>query len=156
MSKIRYLSHRLDMLARRINTRMSHALDLDLNGELGVPAENYQLMNYGIGIVIYFRYLVCSHSQWPGGFIELHIDSNSKTKNKVQYEERGEWLVRGERLMTFMLYLSEVTVVVMTVTLCNARCCRCGRGAPRSSPTWAWWCRRQRGPHCSGTPSTPR
>ena len=112
MSKIRYLSHRLDRLARRINTRMSHALDLDLNGELGVPAENYQLMNYGIGIVIYFRYLVCSHSQWPGGFIELHIDSNSKTKNKVQYEERGEWLVRGERLMTFMLYLSEVMVVL--------------------------------------------
>ena len=62
VSKIRYLSHRLDMLARRINTRMSHALDLDLNGEQGVPAENYQLMNYGIGI-IYFRYLVCSHSQ---------------------------------------------------------------------------------------------
>ena len=50
--------------------------------------------------------------QCPGGFIELHIDSNSKTKNKVQYEERGEWLVRGERLMTFMLYLSEVMVVL--------------------------------------------
>ena len=112
MSKIRYLSHRHEGLARRINTRMSHALDLDLNGESGVPAENYQLMNYGIGI-IYFRYSVCSHSQCPGGFIELHIDSNSKTKNKLQYEERGEWLVRGERLMTFMLYLSEVMMVVM-------------------------------------------
>ena len=62
VSKIRYLSHRHEELARRINTRMSHALDLDLNGEQGVPAENYQLMNYGIGI-IYFRYSVCSHSQ---------------------------------------------------------------------------------------------
>ena len=123
VSKIRYLSHRHEGLARRINTRMSHALDLDLNGESGVPAENYQLMNYGIGI-IYFRYSVCSHSQCPGGFIELHIDSNSKTKNKLQYEERGEWLVRGERLMTFMLYLSEVMVVVMTVTLCNVPWCR--------------------------------
>ena len=50
MSKIRYLSHRHEGLARRINTRMSHALDLDLNGESGVPAENYQLMNYGIGM----------------------------------------------------------------------------------------------------------
>ena len=48
VSKVRYLSHRGDTLARRLNTRLSQALDLDLNGE-PVPAENYQLMNYGIG-----------------------------------------------------------------------------------------------------------
>ena len=47
-SKIRYVSHRLDSLARRVNTRISDALNFDLNGE-HVPAENYQLMNYGIG-----------------------------------------------------------------------------------------------------------
>ena len=49
VSKVRYLSHRGDTLARRLNTRLSQALDLDLNGE-PVPAENYQLMNYGIGM----------------------------------------------------------------------------------------------------------
>ena len=49
VSKVRYLSHRGDTLATSLNTRLSQALDLDLNGE-PVPAENYQLMNYGIGM----------------------------------------------------------------------------------------------------------
>ena len=48
MSKIRYLSHRRDALARHINQKISRALDFDLNGE-PIPAENYQLMNYGLG-----------------------------------------------------------------------------------------------------------
>ena len=45
---LRYLSHKLDDLARRINIRISDSLEFDLNG-LPIPAENYQLMNYGIG-----------------------------------------------------------------------------------------------------------
>ena len=59
-----------------------------------VPAENYQLMNYGIG-----------------GIIELHIDSS----HEVHYDEYEEykrpvdWILGGERLMTFMVYLSNVT-----------------------------------------------
>ena len=48
MSKIKYISHRRDDLARHINHKISWALDFDLNGE-PIPAENYQLMNYGIG-----------------------------------------------------------------------------------------------------------
>ena len=48
MSKIRYLSHRRYELARHVNHKISRALDLDLNGK-PIPAENYQLMNYGLG-----------------------------------------------------------------------------------------------------------
>ena len=48
VSKVRYLSHRGDMLAASLNTRTSLALGLDLDGS-PLPAENYQLMNYGIG-----------------------------------------------------------------------------------------------------------
>ena len=44
----------------------------------------------------------------PGGFIELHIDSNSKAKNELAYSKQQEWLVQSERLMTFMVYLSDV------------------------------------------------
>ena len=51
--------------------------------------------------------MICS-----GGFIELHLDSNRnsnrKTKNELAYRKPQEWLVRGERLMTFMVYLSDV------------------------------------------------
>ena len=90
VSKIRYLSHKLDDMAWRINTRISNALEFDLNG-LPIPAENFQLMNYGIG-----------------GFIELHIDSNSKVKNEFDYTKPEEWLIQSERLMTFMVYLSDV------------------------------------------------
>ena len=49
MSKIRYLSHRRDDMARYVNHKISRALDFDLSGEPGIPAENYQLMNYGLG-----------------------------------------------------------------------------------------------------------
>ena len=38
------------MLAWKMNNRISDALEFDLNGAF-VPAENYQLMNYGIGKV---------------------------------------------------------------------------------------------------------
>ena len=48
MSKIRYISHRKDHQARNINDKISRALDFDLNGE-PIAAENYQLMNYGLG-----------------------------------------------------------------------------------------------------------
>ena len=51
VSKIRYLSHKLDQLAWRVNQRISDALEFDLNG-LPIPAENFQLMNYGIGDVL--------------------------------------------------------------------------------------------------------
>ena len=66
VSKIRYLSHKLDDLAWRINTRISNALEFDLNG-LPIPAENFQLMNYGIGenMIKYRRWL-------------LHLIINSK------------------------------------------------------------------------------
>ena len=47
--------------------------------------------------------MICS-----GGFIELHIDSNSRTKNELDYNKPEEWLIQSERLMTFMVYLSDV------------------------------------------------
>ena len=47
--------------------------------------------------------MICS-----GGFIELHIDSNSRTKNELDYNNPEEWLIQSERLMTFMVYLSDV------------------------------------------------
>ena len=49
---------------------------------------NYNLQN-----------IICS-----GGFIELHVDSNSrKRKNRNSFD-----YIQGERLMTFMVYLSDV------------------------------------------------
>ena len=46
---------------------------------------------------------------FPGGYIELHIDSNPKTnQGTVNYDDPSEWLLTGERLMTFMVYLSSV------------------------------------------------
>ena len=57
MSKIRYISHRRDDLARHVNHKISRALDFDLNGE-PIPAENFQLMNYGIGRFYYQWWLV--------------------------------------------------------------------------------------------------
>ena len=50
-----------------------------------------------------FKKVICS-----GGFIELHIDSNSRTKNELDYNKPEEWLIQSERLMTFMVYLSDV------------------------------------------------
>ena len=51
---VRYLSHKLDDLAWRINRRISSALQLDLNG-LPIPGENFQLMDYGIGKILYCK-----------------------------------------------------------------------------------------------------
>ena len=46
---------------------------------------------------------------FPGGYIELHVDSNPKTnQDVVDYGDPSEWLITGERLMTFMVYLSSV------------------------------------------------
>ena len=73
-SKIRYISHRKDSLARNINDKISRALDFDLNGE-PIAAENFQLMNYGLGNVgqsnrnVFILIL-------SGGYIELHVDTN--------------------------------------------------------------------------------
>lgn len=47
--------------------------------------------------------MICS-----GGFIELHIDSNSRSKNEFDYDKPDQWLIQSERLMTFMVYLSDV------------------------------------------------
>ena len=91
MSKIRYLSHRRDRLASQINRMLSDALNLDLDGA-PIPAENYQLMNYGLG-----------------GYIELHQDSNVGRGGGVEYSQPSQWVVGGERLMTVMLYLSSTT-----------------------------------------------
>ena len=95
MSKVRYLSHRRDPLASQINRKLSHALDLDLDGA-PIPAENYQLMNYGLG-----------------GYIELHQDSNIErgggVEGGVEYSQPRDWLVGGERLLTVLLYLSPPT-----------------------------------------------
>ena len=45
---------------------------------------------------------------FSGGYIELHVDTNPKTNSdNVNYEAGpSEWLIMGERLMTFMVYLS--------------------------------------------------
>ena len=48
LSKIHYVSHHKHKLARKINTKLNRALGVDLNSH-HVAAENYQLMNYGIG-----------------------------------------------------------------------------------------------------------
>ena len=47
---------------------------------------------------------------FPGGYIELHVDTNPKSNQKVVDYDAGpsEWLITGERLMTFMVYLSSV------------------------------------------------
>ena len=42
---------------------------------------------------------------FPGGYIDLHVDSIPQS-----YEGPSEWLLRGERVMTFMVYLSSVEV----------------------------------------------
>ena len=71
---------------------MSHALDLDLNGELGVPAENYQLMNYGIGIIFSFRYFRYSVVTTMSSITRrLH---RAPHRQQLQDEEQGA--VRGE------------------------------------------------------------
>ena len=90
MSKIRYISHRRDPLASKINKKLSDALELDLDGS-PIPAEHYQLMNYGLG-----------------GYIELHLDSNLERGGEVEYGEARRWVVGGERLMTVMIYLSSL------------------------------------------------
>ena len=88
MSKIRYLSHRRDLLARRLNRKLSDTLELELDGG-PIPAEHYQLMNYGLG-----------------GYIQLHLDTNQEKGREVEYSSPEDWLVDGERLMTVMVYLS--------------------------------------------------
>ena len=47
---------------------------------------------------------------FPGGYIELHVDTNPKSNQGVVDYDAGpsEWLLTGERLMTFMVYLSSV------------------------------------------------
>ena len=47
---------------------------------------------------------------FAGGYIELHVDTNPKAnQGNVDYEAGpSEWLLTGERLMTFMVYLSSV------------------------------------------------
>ena len=91
VSKIRYLSHKLDDLAWRINKRISNALEFDLNG-LPIPAENFQLMNYGIGenMIPHFNFLFVpklvferKHLQFYENMIKyrrwlLHLIINSK------------------------------------------------------------------------------
>ena len=104
-SKIRYISHRKDSLARNINDKISRALDFDLNGE-PIAAENFQLMNYGLGNVGQSNRNVKLHFLFilSGGYIELHRDANV---DDVNYDAGPPaWLISGERLMTFMVYLS--------------------------------------------------
>ena len=104
-SKIRYISHRKDSLARNINDKISRALDFDLNGE-PIAAENFQLMNYGLGNVGQSNRNVKLDLLFilSGGYIELHRDANV---DDVNYDVGPPaWLISGERLMTFMVYLS--------------------------------------------------
>ena len=54
-------------------------------------------------------------SIYLGGFIELHTDSDSLNKKQMALEYPNEWILRGERLMTFMVYLSNVTLGGNTV-----------------------------------------
>ena len=48
LSKIHYISHHKEGLARKINNMLDRLLGFDLSSQ-HVAAENYQLMNYGIG-----------------------------------------------------------------------------------------------------------
>ena len=47
---------------------------------------------------------------FAGGYIELHVDTNPKANQETVDYDAGpsEWLLTGERLMTFMVYLSSV------------------------------------------------
>ena len=96
LSKIRYLSHNHFPPARKLNDRLNTALELQLNADFS--AENYQLMNYGIG-----------------GWIGPHVDSDG-SGFATDYDKNPE-LARygGERLMTFMVYLTTVAAGGNTV-----------------------------------------
>ena len=48
LSKIHYISHHKEDLARKMNNMLDRLLGFDLSSQY-VAAENYQLMNYGIG-----------------------------------------------------------------------------------------------------------
>lgn len=48
LSKVHYISHHRQNIAKQMNAMLDQALELDLGGHR-VAAENYQLMNYGIG-----------------------------------------------------------------------------------------------------------
>ena len=54
LSKVHYISHRRQSIAKRMNAMLDQALELDLGGHQ-VAAENYQLMNYGIGGLFIFQ-----------------------------------------------------------------------------------------------------
>ena len=53
LSKIYYISHHKEDLARKMNNMLDRLLGFDLSSQ-HVAAENYQLMNYGIGTNINF------------------------------------------------------------------------------------------------------
>ena len=50
LSKIYYISHHVHSIASQTNKKLDNALRMNLN-TYDVAAENYQLMNYGLGIV---------------------------------------------------------------------------------------------------------
>ena len=53
LSKIYYISHHKEDQARKMNNMLDRLLGFDLSSQ-HVAAENYQLMNYGIGIQVKF------------------------------------------------------------------------------------------------------
>ena len=108
LSKIHYISHRHNDLAKRMNNMLDTALGLDLSSHR-VAAENYQLMNYGIGSQAHHS-INKKCKLYPGGYIEPHIDTDGGGGAAFEDYEKDPVSLKlgGERLMTFMVYLSSI------------------------------------------------
>ncbi len=80
--------------ARRLSDRVAAAMDFDVYGER-YASENYQVMNYGLG-----------------GSITGHLDSVGVGEDRASSESTA---TGGERVATFMTYLSTVAAGGRTV-----------------------------------------
>eukprot|EP00095_Tigriopus_kingsejongensis_P008380 maker-scaffold9_size846264-snap-gene-1.8 protein:Tk08380 transcript:maker-scaffold9_size846264-snap-gene-1.8-mRNA-1 annotation:"hypothetical protein LOTGIDRAFT_233738" len=93
-SKVRYIHDSDSRVAKQISSRIGRALNFDLRSDF-YAAENFQVMNYGIG-----------------GNIAGHLDSVG-ILDETAYERNLKH--GGERFNTFMLYLTNVEAGGRTV-----------------------------------------
>ena len=86
MSKIKYINEMRDQTARKISDRIEYLTKFTLRKTF-FDSENYQVMNYGIG-----------------GRISPHTDSTDENLETTTESVR----FGGPRIMTFMVYLSNI------------------------------------------------